>query len=93
MQYLVCCLALSISKPFRKPIYTNYLFAGSAIVMGTYQTVQIVVDMEWNQWLFDLTTLPKSFRYEILGLVVVNSIMSYGFEKLVNYVSNRQQQR
>jgi magnesium-transporting ATPase (P-type) len=36
MQYLYCCLCFSISKPFRKAMYTNPLFLVSVILMLAY---------------------------------------------------------
>jgi len=42
MQYIVCCLCFSISKPFRKPIYTNPLFLGSVILMVAYQAFLLI---------------------------------------------------
>ena len=35
-QYLVCCIAFSISKPFRQPLYTNYWLTGSFIILFAY---------------------------------------------------------
>lgn len=35
-QYLICCLAFSIAKPFRKPIYSNPLFFISISVLLIY---------------------------------------------------------
>ena len=58
MQYLICCLALSTSKPFRKSIFTNKLFAFSALLMLAYQSVQVVYDLPWNNDLMGLTSLP-----------------------------------
>ena len=36
-QYLVTCIAFSISKPFRKPLYTNYWFTLSIILLLGFQ--------------------------------------------------------
>jgi len=61
--------------------------------MLVYQSLQIVYKMDWNQDLMGLVDLPQSFRYEIAGIVVLNSLMTFGFERLVNYVSNRNQRK
>lgn len=37
MQYVICCLCFSISKPFRKAIWTNPLYFVSVILMTAYQ--------------------------------------------------------
>ncbi len=43
MQYLTTAVAFSISKPFRKPIYTNYLLCAFTIFSLAY-SVYIIVD-------------------------------------------------
>lgn len=54
MQYITCCLCFSISKPFRRPIYTNPLFLISVIIMTTYQIYLILFLDSYSEWLFDL---------------------------------------
>jgi len=83
MQYITCCLALSTSKPFRKPIHTNKLFLGSVIVTLVYQGYLILFLDDWNADLFRLVFLPKWFRYELAGIVIANSLCSTVFEKCV----------
>ncbi len=43
MQYLTTAVAFSISKPFRKPIYTNYLLCAFTIFSLAY-SVYIIVE-------------------------------------------------
>jgi len=89
MQYLTCCLALSISKPFRKPITTNYYFFISVLMMLSYQSWQVMFYNSVNSDIFDLLDLPRWYRFELAGLIVLNSICSYGFEKAVNSIGSR----
>lgn len=58
MQYITCCLCFSISKPFRKPIWTNPLYLCSVIFMLTYQIYLILGYDTFNYDLFDLVELP-----------------------------------
>lgn len=48
MQYVVCCLCFSISKPFRKPIWTNKLFLFSVVIMLIYQVYIIIYLDPWT---------------------------------------------
>ena len=41
MQYLICCLTFSISKPFRKPVTSNPLYLVSVILIAAWQTYVI----------------------------------------------------
>lgn len=80
-QYLTCCLCFSISKPFRKPTYTNPLFLVSVILMGVYQTYALVFSESHIEEAFGLVRLPQEYKYFLGILFVANSILSYAFEK------------
>jgi hypothetical protein len=43
MQYLITAVAFSISKPFRKPIYSNYLLCIFMVLAFAY-SIYIIVD-------------------------------------------------
>lgn len=55
MQYLITAIAFSISKPFRKPIYTNYILCVFMILAMAY-SVYIIVD-------------PDKFSADLLGVI------------------------
>jgi hypothetical protein len=46
MQYLTTAVAFSISKPFRKPIYSNYLLCVFMILAFAY-SIYIIVDPDY----------------------------------------------
>ena len=46
MQYLTTAVAFSISKPFRKPIYTNYLLCIFTIFALAY-SIYVIVEPDW----------------------------------------------
>jgi len=93
MQYLVCCLALSESKPFRKPIYTNYWFFGAVILIMAYQVFTVLAANQFNSDLFDLVNLSETIRFDLAGVILLNSICTFGFEKLLRYVKCKSKQR
>jgi magnesium-transporting ATPase (P-type) len=37
MQYLITCMCFSVSKPHRKPVYTNPVYLVSLVAMLVYQ--------------------------------------------------------
>lgn len=82
MQYIVCCLCFSIAKPFRKPIWTNPLFLVSVIAMAVFQLYLILYQDKFDAELWGLTAIPKSYKYELLYLVIANTLASYLFEKV-----------
>lgn len=81
MQYLICCLCFSISKPFRKGIQTNPLYLISVIIILSYQSYCIIYLDTFTKNVFALVNLPISYRYFIAGMVVLNAILTYVLEK------------
>ena len=54
MQYITCCLVFSISKPFRKPVYTNPLYLSAVTLMGVYGIYMILYLDDWSAETFQL---------------------------------------
>jgi hypothetical protein len=48
MQYLTTAVAFSISKPFRKAIYTNFLLIGFMALSLGYSVYIIVFPDDWS---------------------------------------------
>lgn len=84
MQYIVVCLCYSISKPFRKPIWTNPFYLVSVIIMSVYN-IYLLSPLSNGDTIstdiFKLIELPKSFKNKMLLVTLVNSLISYIFEK------------
>ena len=83
MQYLVCCLCLSIGKPFRKEFYYNPFYLFSVVFMMVYQIYTICYQDSWNIKAFAFMELPWHYREFLLIMVAANSVCSYFFEKVV----------
>lgn len=84
MQYLTTAVAFSISKPFRKPIYSNYLLCVFMILSFAY-SIYIIVDPDYySASLLGLVAFPDDdFNYYILIITLVNFILSYSVEKVM----------
>ena len=82
MQYLISCWCFSISKPFRKPVYTNPLFFVSFLLMFGYQAYLMVYLDDFNQWLMDLVKIPQNYREYLLLLVILNAVSCFIFERV-----------
>jgi len=46
-QYVVVCVAFSISKPFRQPLYTNLWFTFSLIILSVFNVYITLVNQGW----------------------------------------------
>jgi magnesium-transporting ATPase (P-type) len=83
-QNLLVCVAFSISKPFRQPLYTNLAFTVCLIVLMIFSTYVVLSDDKWVLNLYSLMTdVTMTFRLYIILVIVINSILTYFFEKIV----------
>lgn len=89
-QYLVCCVAFSISKPYRRPLYTNRPYLISLLVLFILDTLLLWLPggNAVSSW-FDVLAFKSdgheyiSYKAWISLAIVVNSILTYGAEKLI----------
>ena len=82
MQYIICCLCFSISKPFRKPVWTNPLYFVSVTLMAAYGIYLIFHLDDWSADTFALLPFPQKYRYKIMIAVALDAVASYLYEKL-----------
>ena len=81
-QYVTTCVAFSISKPFRQPIYSNLLFTITILIL---LVLNILITITSPQWLLDVLTLEKTtldFQLSILLIAFVNGVVTFLFEKI-----------
>lgn len=90
-QYLVTCIAFSISKPFRKSIYTNYAFFFCVIFLTVFNALCIFlpgdsgIPSTFNLLPFTTPdgTEHLKYKYWIFLGVVVNGLLTYFAERLI----------
>lgn len=82
-QYLITCVSFSISKPFRKPLYTNLIFTVSIMIMIALCSFILFSDEPWLIDFFSLMEegMPMQFRLWLALLVCANFVVTYVFEK------------
>jgi len=83
----VTCFSFSISKPFRKPLWTNYYLAATFLVLFGMSLVTNFDSKKWVNNMFDFESdpepVPIEYRYVIAITAVVNSLVTYFYEKVV----------
>ena len=91
MQYLISAIAFSISYPFKKSIFTNYLLIICLTAAFTYSAYLIVMPDEGSRHLLQLSILPSmQYRYIILCISTSNFIICYLVERyLVPFISKK----
>lgn len=83
-QYLVVCMVFSISKPFRQPLYSNLWFTLSLVILLAFNTYINLSDDEFITTLLMVERdVSMEFRLATLIVVVINTILTYGFERII----------
>lgn len=88
-QYVVVCVAFSISKPFRQPLYTNLPFVASLVVLSVFNLYITIASDSWIFSAFSVETdLNIEFRLSLICIAFVNGVLTFFFEKIaVWYIS------
>lgn len=84
-------MAFSISKPFRKAIYTNYLYLGSCIFLLIFNSLIIAlptsskISSYFNILPFktDDGTSYETYKYKICIGILLNIVLTYLAEKII----------
>jgi cation-transporting ATPase 13A3/4/5 len=77
-------VAFSVSKPFRKPIYTNYLFTLNLLLIIGACLFIVLADFPWllDLWPIQEKGMSMEFKLYLLAGILVNFLISYIVEKL-----------
>ena len=85
-QYLVTCVAFSIAKPFRLPIWSNIPFTICIIVLVILGTLIVFLpDGNFIAKIFDMLPYTESndYRAWITVGILLNTILTFGTEKFI----------
>ena len=83
VQYLAAVITFSISKPFRRPFYTNWPFLICLIILVAIAYLIIFSPAPWVLKILELVELEDTFKYILVIGTLVNGFASYLFEKMV----------
>ncbi len=91
MQYLITAIAFTISKPFKKDFYTNFLLTGFVVFAFIYSIYIIIMPDKYSRKLLQIYNFRKNndgihsnfFTIFILIITLVNLIVSYLIEKIL----------
>eukprot|EP00771_Trimastix_marina_P002919 gnl/Trimastix_PCT/4093.p1 GENE.gnl/Trimastix_PCT/4093~~gnl/Trimastix_PCT/4093.p1 ORF type:complete len:1496 (-),score=347.32 gnl/Trimastix_PCT/4093:114-4601(-) len=81
LQYIWIVYVLSISKPFRKPFYTNYLFLLSLVALSAAALWLFLYPFSWMRHLFNTRWLPLSFRLTLFAICMGSLLVSWAYER------------
>ncbi|XP_052213328.1 polyamine-transporting ATPase 13A3-like isoform X2 [Dreissena polymorpha] len=76
-QYIILAVAFSKGAPYRKPIYTNYLFVANLLACVGFSAFLTIYPPSWMQNFFELESPPVvTYRLLFLGVAAVNCFLS-----------------
>ena len=81
----MCCLTFSISKPFRKSIFSNPVYFVCVWFMFGFQIFLILNVNGMGFDAFNLMPYNSDFMKFLLVVVLINSIATYLYEKFFIY--------
>ena len=97
MQYLSTAFAFSISKPFKNPIYTNFLLL-FFLTFGFIYSLEIIIYPDpWSKDLLIIDDINLDFRLYLGGFVILNLVLCELVERFLipcfSGISNRRHLR
>ncbi|THH29198.1 hypothetical protein EUX98_g5000 [Antrodiella citrinella] len=100
-QYVLVAAVFSIGPPYRKPMWTNILLMLSLGILVLFSIVVLLIPPEFVASILELMTIPIAARLTMLLAVVINAVLSLGFERwgaqavaqLIGYVSKLRRHR
>eukprot|EP00056_Hartaetosiga_gracilis_P011058 m.165477 g.165477 ORF g.165477 m.165477 type:complete len:259 (-) comp13438_c0_seq8:2282-3058(-) len=85
-QYLWAAIAFSVSKSYRRPIYTNSIFVLNIVVLLALSAIILFIQRGFLGKVFELEVIPThntSYIVGVCGFVFANCIVSYCFQQFV----------
>jgi len=74
-QIMIASVTATIDRPFRMPWYSNRLHVAAFVLQGCYLIYQIFGRDDFLRDDLDIKSLPISFGYELVGIIVMNWIV------------------
>ncbi|XP_072114405.1 polyamine-transporting ATPase 13A3-like isoform X1 [Mobula birostris] len=82
-QYLAVAFVFSRGKPFRQPIYRNYLFMGCVLILYGFIFLIMMYPIESINYFFELVCVPLDWRNKMLLLIAANLVLAFLVENLI----------
>ncbi|XP_066578487.1 polyamine-transporting ATPase 13A3 isoform X2 [Amia ocellicauda] len=82
-QYLSVALAYIKGRPFRQPVYTNYLFLGCVLSAYAFLLFNLLHPVPALLDVFQLVCIPVPLRLTLLALIAANLLLALTVESLI----------
>lgn len=82
-EYVGTCLAYSISKPWRKALWTNYLFAISLLLLFAGNVWMTFAPPKWIAKLLKIEPMELWLKFTLLGAAVLEMAVAWCIERFI----------
>ncbi|KAG9509462.1 putative cation-transporting ATPase 13A3 [Fragariocoptes setiger] len=84
-QYITLAIVFSKGKPYRRPLYTNYLFMASIILMTTLTVAILLIPPYWNvpYVTLDVVDVPLYFKCIMIGIALAHFCIAMIGERFI----------
>ncbi|XP_072266257.1 probable cation-transporting ATPase 13A4 [Pyxicephalus adspersus] len=80
---VILSFVFSKGKPFRQPLYTNYVFVALLIIEVTFTIFFIFADFKNIYLVLELACTPTSWRIHMIVLLAVNLVVTFSVEEFI----------
>ncbi|XP_063297778.1 probable cation-transporting ATPase 13A4 [Pelobates fuscus] len=83
VQFVILAFVFSKGKPFRQPIYTNYLFMAALAIEVALTLFFLFADIDQMYVVLELVCMPTSWRIHMLVILVICFVVSFVVEEFI----------
>ncbi|XP_044144596.1 probable cation-transporting ATPase 13A4 [Bufo gargarizans] len=83
VHFVILAFVFSKGKPFRQPLYTNYIFVATLIVEFTLTLFFIFANFKNMYVVLELVCTPTSWRIHMLVMLVICLVVSFTVEEFI----------
>jgi magnesium-transporting ATPase (P-type) len=80
-QVLSAAFAFSISKPFKRPLITNFVYVSILMVLAAWVTYVTMIPDWWHIRTLKFVEIPVLYRVRVFGVSMLYFICSFLFER------------
>ncbi len=85
-QYIATSVAFSIGRPFRRPMWDNYVYVAIALVISIMIAGMVIISPPLLRHIMQMAPMPLEFRLVLAGAIVAFTTLSVGWEALSMHV-------
>jgi len=84
-QFITLAVVFSKGAPYRKPIYSNFSFTLSLLLMSIFTAYLVIAPHPWliKMFEFEMADVKLEFRYAMVILAIINFVLAFATEAFI----------